>query len=135
MILSHIPELDIVGIFDRGVPNKERIVIRPTREVNMGQFGLLLGIKKGNGLASPIWDHFLWFGDGTIKPPEWIFIYTGQGVPRQAKNIPTGEPAAVIHWNKKTTILNDSNIAPILIRVDGVNIAEVPPIDSALPHT
>src|SRR5438477_222659 len=110
MILYQITELTIVGIYDRGKPNLERIVIRPNMELDLGRYGLILGVKQSNGMAIPIWDHFFWFGDGLVRPPDWVFIYTGPGQAQQSKTNLTQELAYVLHWGKKQTVLENVNV-------------------------
>ena len=128
MIVGNISELSIVGVYDRGVPNQERIVMRPQQEINMGRHGFFLGLKQPNGLYLPLYDHMFWFGDGIVQPPSWLFVYTGPGQARQAKTQDTQELAYVLHWGKKMTVLNDERIAPILFRVDAIQIAGVAPL-------
>jgi len=67
MIVGLITELSIVGVFSRGVGNEERIVFRATEMVQMGQYGLMIGVRLGQGFASPVRDNFLWFGDAILN--------------------------------------------------------------------
>ena len=58
MIVGTIPQPRIVDVLDRGKPNHERIALLVYEMVNMGQFGLLLGIRQQAGSAFPIRDNF-----------------------------------------------------------------------------
>ena len=127
MIVGLVTELAVVGVFSRGVPNEERIIIRANQTVQMGQYGLMIGVKLGQGFASPVRDNLLWFGDGIISKGDWIFVYTGPGNPR-VTNLPNSpEKLYSIHWGRKTTFLASNDLVPILFRVDAVQL-----IDSAL---
>lgn len=128
-----IDELSIIGVYDRGIANKERIVLRPTIKLNLGYYALVLGIKAGEGYARPINDHFLWLGSCglapiEIAPPSWLFIYTGPGEFNEATNGYTKEKAYVMHWGKDTTILADDSIVPVLICINSVAVGETPPM-------
>lgn len=123
MILLDIHELKIIGVEDRNIPNKERIVIQPTIQVNLAQFGLFLGHRHPNDTVTPLPDQFFWFGEVTIQPLSWIFVYTGPGKFRQTTEQNTGAPAYVFHWGKQTTVLGHQDIAPTIFRLDGILIA------------
>ena len=132
MILPTISELFVHGAFDRGVVNKERIILQANQTVNLGQFGLMLGYKAADGLANPYNDHLFWFGDALVQKGDWIFLYTGPGEPRVDDAFSEGNKIYSLHWGRPTTILAHSDITPILFRVDSVQLAP-PPVN--LPQT
>src|SRR5665213_3607696 len=70
-------ELSLFGLYEPGVPGKERIVLRPTESVNLAQFGIMLGWKLANGNVVPINDNFFWFREMIAVTPSWIIIFTG----------------------------------------------------------
>ena len=124
MILVDISELYLVGAIERGVPNKERIVLRVAEAVNLGQFGVLLGVRVAPGLAVPIKDNFFWFGDGMVAQGDWLFIYTGLGKP-QVANVPNSpERIFTLYWGRKQVILQNENIVPILVRLDAAVVEQ-----------
>lgn len=133
LIIGDITELRVVGAFDRGMPNQERIVIRVNDIVNMAQFALLLGIRQQLGVAVPIRDNFFWFGDGVVSRGDWIFVYTGPGEGRMNDLPGTTEKLYTVHWGRNQTVLNSAEIVPLLIRLDAV---QIPTEQQALPgHT
>ena len=122
MRVGDISELKVAGVFDRGVPNQERIVIHANQIVNMGQFGLILGIRQQGALAYPIRDNFYWFGDGYVNVGDWIFVYTGPGESLTSE-LPGGSGKLYsLHWGRNETILGLQEVVPILFRVDAVEI-------------
>jgi hypothetical protein len=127
MILGGISELKVVGVFDRGIPNKERICIVVNEPTNMGQFGLLIGIQQETSFAYPLRDNFYWFGEGLVSKEDWIFVYTGPG---QAKIAPipgtTSGNLYSLHWDRAETILHNHLFVPILIRMDAVDVHSEP---------
>jgi hypothetical protein len=127
MIVATVDELVIMAVLERGVPNKECVVIRADENVNLGRYGLMLGISSGSNSAWPIKDNLLWFGDGWIKKDDWLFVYTGPGHPTSNLLPNTGETTYSIHWGRSRTIFHTREVVPILFRVDAVAVAEAPP--------
>lgn len=128
MIVTDLPELDIHPVADRGAPNQERVVIYINETTNMGQYGIMLGHQTGKGSANPYQDNLFWFGDGILNKGDWILLYTGNGTPKVDKWEPTGGDVYSIHWGRSTTVFANTNIVPILFRVDAVQVG-LPPGD------
>jgi hypothetical protein len=127
MILQDIVEIELVGTFDRGVANKERIVFRACEDVALGQFGIILGINLSNGVARPIRDNFFWFGDGTVRKDDWICVFTGAGRP-SATDVPgTENKMFSVFWGRKAVVLTSTMIVPILFRFDAVFVEQPTP--------
>lgn len=124
MIVNLVTEISVVGVFDRGIPNQERIVLRVNETVNLGQYGLMVGVRGSDGTAFPIRDNLLWFGDGLVNSGEWIFVYTGPGEPRATTLPNTQERLYSIHWGRTETILHHRDFVPILFRVDAVQVLQ-----------
>lgn len=122
LIVGEITELRVVGVFDRGVPNQERVVLQVNEVVNMGQFALLLGIRQQPATAIPIRDNLLWFGDGVLSRGDWIFVYTGPGEGRVNELPGTAEKLYTVHWGRTQTVLTSLEVVPVLVRVDAVQI-------------
>ncbi|MGS1121755.1 hypothetical protein [Rhodanobacter sp. UC4436_H3] len=125
-----IEELQLFGVYDHGIPNLERIVIRVLQEVNLGDYGLMLGIRGHNGSAIPIRDNMLWFGHGSVQPGDWLFIYTAIGETKVTDVPNTGERIISLHWARPITVFNGPEFLPILFRFDGIQLPPAPP---ALP--
>lgn len=122
MIFPPIFELSLVGLYDAGIPNRERIVIRPTEKVNLAQFGIILAFRNPNGMTTPIRDNFFWFGELEISPPSWIVVATSEGKYDLLKDPVGGQDIHMFHWGRKTTIFNRPEFAPILIQLSSIVI-------------
>ena len=145
--LNTIFEATIIGVGDPGVPNKERIILRPTTSVNLGEFGMAVGIRNAENpnLVLPISDNFFWFPTIVVTSPCWIFLYTGKGRYEQTTLVGTSEPAHVFHWGKDFTVFNYLELVPVLFRQSGILIGpnpdkppfpklpSLPPIGQTLP--
>jgi hypothetical protein len=116
-----------MAVLDRGTPNQECIALRVNENVNLGQFGLMLGVSGGEGKGAwPLKDNLLWFGDGWIKKDDWLFVYTGSGQPRSTPGTRETETFYSIYWGRPHTIFHAQKVVPILFRVDAVNVDDPP---------
>lgn len=127
MIFNDIFELEMVGVVDRGVPNKERIVFRVTEDTDLGQFGIMLGVIITGGLARPIRDNLFWFGDGTVRKDDWIFVFTGTGKPNVSRISNTDNTIVSVFWGRKTVMLDSAMLVPVLFRINGVVVGDANP--------
>ncbi|MBO6838677.1 MAG: hypothetical protein JJ878_18670 [Alphaproteobacteria bacterium] len=122
MIVEEIFELVLLGVEDRAIPNRERIVLQAAQPVEMSQFGLLVGVKQGGGTALPTNDNFFWFGGGVVQPNDWIFLYSGTGSPT-ARDIPNSRTKLYsVFWGRGQTVFNHPELVPMLVRVGGVTV-------------
>ena len=107
------PELEIFGVYDRGIPNKERIVLRANLDTNLSTYCLVLGFTGGNpNIIFPVSDHFLWLGNIIAAQNSWIFIFTGPGTPAVTQEINTKFPVQNIFWNKRNVVLDNQDLTP-----------------------
>ena len=118
--IAPVFELSVVGIFDAGVPHKERIVLRPTQAVDLSHFALIIGVNTATGVV-PLTDLFRWLGPATIAPPSWLVVYTDPGEDVETVHEQTGEPVHVRHWGKSHTLFIDSEVQIVVgvIKIGG----------------
>ncbi|MDD4870969.1 MAG: hypothetical protein PHR77_10450 [Kiritimatiellae bacterium] len=127
MIFPDIIELLLLGVYDRGIPNQERIVLKVQERLNTAQYGVLLSISDLNSTAArPIWDNCFNFTEHIVDPGMILFIYTGPGSERRTTIAGTQIPAHVFHWGKKLTVFASTLITPIIFKVESIIVAPVP---------
>ena len=119
-MLRILDELSIIDVWERGVPNRERIAIKAVNEVDLSNYLLFLGLPLADQLVFPLNEHLFWFGKEIVVPPTWVIVYTGPGERKITTMKHTGEPALVLHWGKKHTVLNDPDVAPVVVGLEGV---------------
>lgn len=124
--------LVLVDVFDRGVPNMERVGLRATAAVEMRGYAMLIGVKLASGDAIPLNDNFFWFGAGTINPNDWIFLYTTDGKGRKDPIPSSTNLLYSVFWSRPAVIFSNPDIVPILIRVDLARIGPTPPPNKRL---
>jgi hypothetical protein len=122
-----LDELEIWGVYDRGLPNRERIVIRTKAPVSLGDYIMFLGVPGEGQTAWPLIDHVYWFGPENLVIPMWVFVYTGTGQRLISSEEKTGEPALVLHWGKTRTVLHDPNIVPVIVSIEGIFVSPISP--------
>jgi hypothetical protein len=122
-----IDELVLEGVYDRGVPNRERIVLRPTQRIRLAEYIVTLALKLPGGLVRPITDNMFWFTEEiSIEPPYWVFLYTGPGETRFTTLLNTKEPALVVHWGRQATVLSSESIDPVIFHLEGMLAPSAP---------
>lgn len=127
MIVSDLRELRISQIHDRGIPNKECFSIYAHQRVDLGRYGIMLGsyINPTDG-AFPFRDNMFWFGNGYIEQGDWIFVFTGEGSPSTIKASNNINNIYSVYWGRRTTLFANTNVVPVLFRVDAVDVLAPP---------
>lgn len=113
-----VTELALIGVADAGVPNQERVIIRPTQAVDLRNFAVLAGkLDRSTGGAAPYFDAAFWFPADSAAPPSWLVVYTGRGTPRRtvAQN---GDVIQTFFWQRQHTLFGAADVVPVLIRLD-----------------
>jgi hypothetical protein len=128
MTFEPINELTIIGVADPGVANRERVLLRPTQSVNLGQFGMTVGIRDTNNpnFIVPLTDNFFWFPNIVVGAPSWLFLYSGKGIYMKTTVTGSSEPAHVFHWNRDITLFNYFELVPVLFRQSSILIGPNP---------
>lgn len=128
MIVANLTGIKLYPVSDRGVPNMERVVIYVDETTDMGQYGIMIGQAAPNKTARPYQDYLYWFNDAVVNKGDWILLYTGKGKASTDEWKPTSGNIYSIHWGRDSTVFMDTNVVPILFRVDAVDV-DVPPTD------
>ena len=115
-----VSELPIVDLADAGVPNSERVALRPTQAVDLQDYLLVIGARpEGKGVI-PM--HAYYFGPQVVQPPSWVLVYTGSGRNRSHVT-PNGEVLHLFFMNRPQTILAKGTAAAI-IRIASLAMSE-----------
>jgi len=126
-LLPHLYEIDFWGVYDRGVPNAERIVFRALQPIELGRYIVASGVRQPGGVVRLLYDNVYWAPEVIIEPPAWVFLYTAPGKPTITVETITQAPVHALYWGKKETIFDLPEVVPTILRLDGVYIApEIP---------
>jgi len=134
MIFPSIPELRIVTVLNRGVANEECIALLAEDRVNTASYFLVIAYsQEGDGSVVPYRDSTLWLGNQFLEAGDWLYVYTGSGTFRKGRTADEKNDMYVVHWGRDTTIFANSNVVPVLFRIDALNIGEKPRNTRQLP--
>ncbi len=122
MRVSDMFELKVTTVLERGKPNQECVAIQVNQSINLGQYGIMLGQYSGENGVLPFRDNLFWFGDGLVTEGDWVFIHTGAGTPSQTKATDNIHNIYSLFWGRSHTLFADSNVVPLLFRVDAVDM-------------
>jgi hypothetical protein len=126
-LLPPIPELTLVGVFDRGVPNRERIVLKAETTIEVGNYAVVLGIRYlHTGVFVPIQDAMFWFGSGAAVANDWLFLFTGSGTFNSIPNADGTGKIYLSYWGREHTLFHDPTTEAVLWRINGANFPPPP---------
>jgi hypothetical protein len=127
-------ELTVVGLFDAGIANRERVVFRVEAPLHFANFYVGLAIKLNDGNHSPLTDFVYWmghYGKAEWAPPgALIILYTGRG--EDLITTVADEAyiqAYVMHWGRDKTLMSTADatfVVPMVMKVDAVGFARRP---------
>lgn len=102
----------------------ERIAVYPQTAVEMAQYILVLGVRSpGTDFYDLLQDKMFWFGSGTVNKSDVIFVFTGPGrVTKTTLSEDESATAFALHWGSKTTMLADTSISPLILKVGAMNV-------------
>ncbi len=123
-----IPELRLLGVFEPGIPNRERIVLKVETKLDIGMYAIVLAQRgQTTGHATPLRDSMFWIGSGNVEPNDWFFLFTGAGQQRLIP--PEGDNGRLFieFWGRPQTIFHNSQIVPVLWRLSGVTVERAEP--------
>ncbi|MCL1552495.1 hypothetical protein [Xanthomonas nasturtii] len=120
--------LSIVGIYDPGIANLERVIFRANTQVNLASYLLFAAFKAQHGIgAVPLTDNSMWLGNSMAEQGDWVYIYTGPGT-AQVNVVPTTPNRIIsLYWGKNHTIFQASHLTVALVKIDTV---QYPPMAS-----
>jgi hypothetical protein len=133
MSIESVQCLKIIDVFDHGVPNRERIAIFVKEPCDLSEFGLLIGLSGLDGSATPVKDHFLWFGHGFVNQGDWVIVFTASGsttisktVDSDGKPVDSDSKVISIHWGKEHTIFQNRSLVPMILQIGAVGVIDPP---------
>lgn len=118
--VPYLFEIEYWGVYDRGIPNQERLVFRPRIPLDMTQFFVALAIKGDHESISTFFDQAYWFPDVVIEPPSWVFLYTCAGTSKVTTEAVTKAPLHALFWGKPSTLFHAPTVIPVIFRIDGL---------------
>jgi hypothetical protein len=115
-------EFAVWGVYDAGVPNKERLVLRANAWFALNHFGICVArvvrLDSGQEQHMPLESPLFWFPVQWAQPLDWIVVYTGSGAQETVKST-DGHPMHLFYWGQKVTMFKagSQEIAPLVFRI------------------
>jgi hypothetical protein len=91
--------LTIDKFVDKGVLEKERVILKVSADDQLGDYVLLKTKMLEEKTVSNEVTHTYWFGDQEVKSGDLVVIYTKVGVDNSRKN-ESGNTSHFYYWNK-----------------------------------
>jgi len=124
LVLPPTSDLSLRGAVDRGIPNKERILIYSFSVIDLMNFILGIGYTVDNKFVTPIRQYMYYFDDVIVPANSWIVVYTGPGQTQVSRLPPPGNDIAFIyHWGLPSVVFQQPEVVPILFRISEMNFA------------
>ncbi len=121
IILDSITELSVSGVSDRGIPNKERILVRVHELTELRYYGIALAKLLPEGGVIPYDNFFYFFEQCEAEKDSWLVLYTGVGERRDTQLPTTLEKAYSMHWGFDGVVLTNPTVVPVLFRFSGID--------------
>lgn len=110
-------KLRISSIADRGVPDKERLVLRIMAETDIGEYVILRTLVRGEAVTTGVKESY-WFADKTVSVGDQVILYSKSGTPSE-KILESGHVAHFYYWGHKGEALwTSSEFGAVVIHAD-----------------
>ena len=95
----------------------ERLVLKASASLDVGDYAIFQSTKSGDGKATAGNKIAYWFPDSDIKSGDLVVLYTKSGT-RGAKQLESGKTAHFFYWGLQTPIWKDENVGAVVLLVD-----------------
>jgi hypothetical protein len=123
--------LKLVSFADSGKLDRERVVLRATKDLDTGDYTALCSVCSDPGSATSGLQTAYWFPDGEIKAGDLVVLYTKSGKEGK-KDIGAGHTAYFFYWGLSKPLWNTSKLCLVLI--EGRDFAIEWPAESIAPE-
>lgn len=105
--------IQIQSVVDKGVPDRERLVLRVLQDVDIGDFMLIRTGFEGNHVTTRVVNTF-WFPDRSVNAGDIIVVYSKRGYGKE-KEISDSRTAHFFYWGQDEPLWNNDDVAPVLL--------------------
>lgn len=120
-------KLELRSIQDRGIADKERIVMKALSNLDVGQFAVIEAGFSNGGVNTSTGDCY-WFPDKVVEEGDWVVLYTKPGEDKE-KIQKSGATAHFFYWGKNSPKWRVQTRAPVILQVDSWDF--IPPESDA----
>jgi hypothetical protein len=105
--------VEISSFADAGNIQKERVVIKVLKDLDIGDYAVFCSAVSAAGNATSGLQKAYWFPDGTVKSGDLVVLYTKQGN-NSTKALDGGGTAYFYYWRQDRALWDGNNGAAIL---------------------
>ncbi|MDO8267441.1 MAG: hypothetical protein Q7T32_06365 [Moraxellaceae bacterium] len=105
--------VQIKSVAGKGIPEKERLVLRVLLDTNIGDFVVMRTGYGANGVTIDVTNTY-WFPYKEVSAGDLIILYTKAGKDSE-KDIEDGKKAHFFYWEIEGSIWNTATKAPVLL--------------------
>lgn len=105
--------LELRSILEAGQSLKERLTLRATADLDVGDYAILQCRFVDNTLTTDVLRAF-WFPYSAISKGDLVVLYTKGGTARQ-KILESGASAHFFYWGESNPVWNDDDVAPVVL--------------------
>ncbi len=110
-------KITIQSIAERGVPGKERLVLKVLCDVNLTFFIVLDTFLVSPRTVSSRPRRAFWFDPKPVKAGDLVVLYTKEGVPSETKR-DDGTTVHFLYWNLKNVLWDKTGNCAVLMEID-----------------
>jgi hypothetical protein len=105
------------SIADRGIPGKERIVLKADAATDVGEYAVFqTGVEDGS-VTTALQGAF-WFPDKEVAQGDYVILYTRGGV-QSERVLKSGKKSHFFYWGRtEDTLWRSTNHALVVLHVD-----------------
>lgn len=103
-------------IADRGVANKERLVVNVLTDANLSFYSVFATAYTDANSITTALRHTYWFVAHQVKAGDRVVLYTGSGQDRITK-AKDGTPLHIFYWGLPKTIWNKRGDCAVLLEI------------------
>ena len=100
-------------VADRGDLDRERLVLRVHRDVDIGDFMLVRTGFEDDEVTTEVSNAF-WFPYKRLRTGDLVVVYSKAGRDRE-KRLDGGGKAHFFYWDQNSPLWNDEHVAPVLL--------------------
>jgi hypothetical protein len=110
-------DLEIKYVKDKGIINKERLVLNTISKTNVGFYLVLDTTFNEDDEPTNLLRHSFWFPDKDIQKGDVVVLYTKEGIDKEIIN-KKGNRTHFFYWGLKKTVWNIKGEGAVLIEVN-----------------
>lgn len=109
--------IEVVEILDKGIANKERIVLRVLGFTNLSYYALAhTRLISTNSISNDIKNTY-WFNPLEVSPGDYIIVFTKKGIISSVQNT-EGTKTHWRYWGFKNTVFTTPNDCAVLFEIN-----------------